>query len=150
MIEPSLSILIDRTSLALSPLEFSGQMDETVLGIVNYQPPALLQRLGYMQDHPDVDGSELTSQALQKTMLNFDWVRDNSATETQVQASYLEVLTALCQFSYTVTTQVSGAPPQVWVADPGDMTPAPRSYVDLLYRFPVYAVSIPVQPIPGA
>lgn len=147
MTDPTLTITIDRTSLSLSPLVLSGTVDGNALGVVSYQPPALQWRRGYMPDSADNHGSEVVSAAYQQAILGFDWVRDNDSTETQVQASRVEVAAALAQFSYTVTTQVSGAPAEVWSADPGDQVPSARTYSDLVYRNPVYAVSIPVYPI---
>lgn len=146
VVDPTLTISIDRTSLSLSPLVLSASLG-TTLGIVGYQAPALAWRLGYLPDSDDVHGSELQSAAYQQAILGFDWVRDGGATETQVAASYAEVAAAIGQFSYTVTTQVSGAPAQVWSADPGSMPASPRSYPDLVNRNPVYAVTIPVYPI---
>lgn len=147
MTDPTLTISIDRTSLALSALVLSATVDANPLGIVAYQPPAMQGRLAYMPDSVDVDGSEALGASWQQALLGFSWVRDNGSTETQVQASYAEVLAAIGQFEFTVTTQVSGAPAQVWSANRGSMFPAPRTYSDLTYRNPVYAVTIPVYPI---
>lgn len=149
-VDPTQTITIDRTGLELDPLVFSARLDGTVLGLVNYQPPAMISRLGYMPDHPDVDGSELTSASWQKALLNFDWMADQATTETIVQAAYYEVLAAIAQFSFLVTTKVSDAPEQIWTADRGSMTPAGRTLIDTQFLRPVYAVQIPVQPIPGA
>lgn len=147
MTDPTLTVTISRTSLSLSPLVLSAQIDGTTLGIVNYQPPATQWRIGYAPDSVDVHGSEPVSAAYQQAVLGFDWVRDNGATETQVQSSRKEVEAALAQFSYTVTTQVSGAPAEVWSANPGSQVPTARTYSNLTYRNPVYAVSIPVYPV---
>lgn len=146
MTDPTLTIAISRTSLSLAPLSFSGALDGTTLGIVGYQPPAMQSRVVYMPDSADVDGSEAIAATWQQSLLSFDWVREG-ATETQVQASFAEVLAAVGQFSYTVTTTVSGAPAQVWSADRGSVVPSARTYVDLEHRIPVYAVTIPVYPI---
>lgn len=147
MTDPTLTITVSRTSLSLSPLVFSAALDGTTLGIVGYQPASRLWRRGYMPDSVDSHGSELVSAAYQQAILGWDWVRDNGATETQVQASREEVAAALAQFSYTITTQVSGAPAEVWAADPGDQVPAARTFENLAHRNPVYAVSVPVYPI---
>lgn len=150
MIDPTLTISIDRTSLSLSPLTFSGAQDGTTLGIVEYLPPQLRSRVLYMPSSADVHGDEAIAASWQQSILGFDWTRDGVATETQIQASFAEVMAAIGQFSYTVTTQVSGAPAQVWAADMGSMTPSARNYIDLANLTPVYAVSIPVYPIAGA
>lgn len=146
MTDPTLTISIDRTSLSLSPLVFSASLG-TTLGILDYQPPAKQWRRGYAPDSADVHGSELLSAAYQQAILGFDWVRDGDSTETQVQASRVEVEAALAQFSYTVTTQVSGAPAEVWAADPGAQVPSARTYSNLRHRNPVFDVTIPVYPI---
>lgn len=152
MTSPTLTITIDRSSMAgaLEPLVFSGALDSNELGVVSYQPPALQRRVAYAPDSGDVDGSEAVSSSWQQSLLSFDWVRDAAASETQVQASYDEVAAALAQFSFTVTTKVSDAPSRVWSADSGSLVPSPRTYEDMANLNPVYAVTIPVQPIPGS
>lgn len=149
MTDPTLSISISRSAAAGGPtaLVFDAQPGAT-LGIVSYQPPALQQRIAYAPDSVDIHGSEAIGASYQQALLSFDWMRDGSTTETQLQASFAEVATALAQMSYTVTTQVSGAPAQVWAADPGSMVPAARTYVDLVNpNTVVYSVTIPVYPI---
>lgn len=146
MIDPTLTITVSRTALSLPDLVFSGRLG-TTLGVVNYQPAALLWRRDYMPDSADAHGSELVAASYQQAILGWDWVREDGSTETQVQASRKEVEAALAQFSYTITTQVSDAPAEVWSADPGDQTPSARTYEDLANSNPVYAVSVPVYPI---
>lgn len=152
MTDPTLTISIDRSSLpgSLAPLVFSAALDATPLGIVGYQPPADVPRYAYAPSSADVDGAELVAVAWEHTNLGFDWVADEAASEADVQTAYLEVRAALEQFSFPVTTQVDGAPAQVWTADRGGMNPSPRTYEDLLNHNPVYSVTIPVQPIPGS
>lgn len=152
MTDPTLTISVSRSVAAGGPtsLVFSGTIDANALGIVGYQPPSRLWRRTYMPDSADTHGSEPIGAAYQQAILGWDWVRDGDATETQVQASRDEVAAALAQFSYTVTTQVSGAPAEVWSAEPGDQVPSARSYEDLAHRNPVFAVTIPVYPIAGS
>lgn len=147
MTVPTLTITISRTSLSLSPLVLSGSIDANELGIVNYQPPARLANNTYAPDSVDVDGSEPIASSWQQSLLNFDWMPDQATSETEVQTSYADVVAALGQFSYTVTTQVSGAPAEVWSANRGSVTPPPRDYVDMAFLRPVYAVTIPVYPV---
>lgn len=141
------TITVSRASLSLPDLVFSMAYDGTPLGILSYQAPALLWRRNYMPDSVDTHGSELVSAAYQQAILGWDWIRDNGATEAQVQASRKEVEQALAQFSYTVTTQVNGAPAEAWSAEPGDQTPSARTYEDLANSNPVFSVSVPVYPI---
>jgi hypothetical protein len=147
MTDPTLTIIVSRTLLGLDPLEFSARLDGTTLGIVQFQPPASQSRNTYMPDSVDVTGSELIGSSEQQAIIGWDWVREIGSTETQVQASRLEVRAAIRQFAFTVTTQISGAPAEVWSADPGSQVPSARDYTNLANRNPVFAVTIPVYPI---
>lgn len=149
MTPASLTITISRTALSLPDLVFSGTDDANVLGIASYQQPALQPRFAMMPDSADVHGDEPFAWAYQQAVLGFDWFRAAGSTETEVQASRIEVATALAQFSFLVTTQVSGAPAEAWSARPGAQVPSARTYSDLTYANPVFAVSIPVYPIPS-
>lgn len=150
MVDPTLTISIDRTSLSLPPLVFSGTLDSNDLGVVDYQQPALQMRVGYVPDSVDRHGSQKNSAAYQQAILGWDWVADQAASETESQAAYLEVAAALAQFDYTITTQVSGAPAQVWDPDPGSVVPSSRTYEDLSNLTQVFAVTVPVYPIAGS
>ena len=149
MSDPTLTITLDRTSLGLGALVLSGSGTANPLGIVAYTPPALQQRIIYAPDAPGVHGSEALAASWQQAVLGFDWCRFDAATEAQVAASYDEVAEALGQFSFLVTTAVSDALAQTWAANAGSLVPSARTYSDLTYRNPVYAVSIPVYPIPS-
>ena len=151
MTDPTLTITIDRTSLSLSPLVLSGSADSNALGIVSYQAPPRLALVTYAPDSINITGSEALAAKLQHANLNFDWMCDTTDDETDMQAAYVEVAAALGQFSYLVTTQVSGAPAEVWSADMGSVTPPQRTYVDMVHPDAlVIAVTIPVYPIPGS
>lgn len=145
----TLTISIDRTSLSLSALVLSGAVDANDYGITSYSPPGLQQRRKQMPDADSVHGSEITGTAYQQAILGFSWVPDQATDETDVQAAYLEVAAAIGQFEFTVTTQVGGAPAQVWSANAGDIDLAggSRTYTDLEHSNPVYSVTIPVYPI---
>lgn len=152
MADIPVTITLDRSGLpgGLDPLVISGTFDGNALGLLSYQPPALVPRYGYAPDPADVDGSELISVAWEQTAIGFDWCREGS-TETELQAAYAEVAAAIGQFSFPVTTQVSDAPAQVWTADRGTMNPSTREYSDLVDPGTVvYAVAIPVHPIAGS
>lgn len=148
MTDPTLTISVSRTSLSLSPLVFSASLDGTALGIVGYQPPGRLARVTYAPDSVDVDGSEPIAASWQQAILGWDWISDLAASETVMQASYATVCAAIGQFSYTVTTQVSGAPAEVWKADRGSINRSPRTYIDLSHPTAVmHAITIPVYPV---
>lgn len=151
-VDPTQIIKIYRDTLPgdLDPLEFSARLDGRDLGIVTYQPPAMLPDYGYMVNHPDVDGSELTSVRWQQALLNFDWLRVTATTEAEIRAAYAEVLEAIAPIRFRVGTIVNDAEEEIWIADRGAMTPGPRDLVSTRYLCPVYSVAIPVNPIPGA
>lgn len=131
------------------PLVFSADLDGTLLGIVGYQAPARQGEVTYTTDSPRVTGSVAIASKWQQTVLGWDWVSDQAASESDVQAAFEEVAEALGQFTYTVTTQVAGAPAQAWKAYMGALVPSPRSYEDLANSNPVFAVTVPIYPIPG-
>lgn len=148
MIDPTFTLSIDRSALSLAPLVFSGSLDANDLGVVNYQAPAFQSRVTYAPDSMNVHGSEAIGGAWQQAILGFDWMLDEAANETAVTAAYAEVVAAVGQFSYAVTTTVSDASAQVWAADMGSIVPPRRTYVDLAHpNALVVAVSIPVYPI---
>lgn len=149
MTAPTVTITIDRSSLSLSDLTFVGS-GSSGYGLVSYQPPLMVARNTYAPSSRFTDGGELVGGAWEKTNIAFDWYALAASTETAVQAAFAAVVAAIGQFSFEVTTQVSGAPAQVWQADRGSMSPSQRTYVDLANHCPVYAVTIPVQPIPGS
>lgn len=153
MTDPTLTISLSRSTAAggPTPLLFSGALDGTALGVVNYQPPARQSRVTYAPDSIYVHGSEPIAASWQQAMLNFDWMLDSAADEAAVQAAYAEVVAAVGQFSYSVTTQINGAPAEVWAADMGSVVPPQRTFVDLAHPDAlVVAVTIPVYPIPGS
>lgn len=152
-INPTLTISIDRSSLpgSLSPLTFSAKRSGgTTRGIVAYQAPLAVPRNAFAPPNRFIDGNELLSSSWEQTSLAFDWVPVGATTEATVQAAYIEVLAAIGQFAFEVTTKVSDADGQVWSAYRGAMSPNPRTLLDLSHLCPVYPVVIPVQPIPGA
>ena len=152
MIVPTLTVAISRASLpgGLSPLLFTGSRDGAQLKIVGYQAPARVARITYAPDSVDVDGAEAIAAAWDQTNLGIDWAIHDAASETVLQTAYAEVAAAIGQFSYTVTTQVSGAPAEVWAADRGTLVPSARTYENLANISTVFALTIPVRPIPGS
>ena len=151
MIDPTLTISIDRTSLSLTPLLFSGSLDGTTLGITDYAPPAEVARITYMPDSAHIHGSEPIGAALQQGVLEFAWMRVGATTETQIASALTEVRAAIRRLEFTVTTQVNGAAAEAWRGVYGSMELAGtrRDPVSLKHLVPVYAVSIPVYPIAG-
>lgn len=149
MTAPTLTITISQTG---DDLVLSGTPNVGDLGVTRYSPPALQSRLVYMPDSASVDGSEATAASWQQALLTFDWVPDTATDEGDVAASYADVVAAIAQFEFTVTTQVSDAAAEVWSANRGSIVLAggSRDYTSLVNKNPVYTVTIPVYPIPGA
>ncbi|HKY58311.1 MAG TPA: hypothetical protein VJL80_09760 [Aeromicrobium sp.] len=155
MSDPTLSITISRTLVAGSPapLALSGHDSAATLWVVRFRPPAKIRRNEYAEQGSPFHGSELTGSSLDHGLLGFHFTVNGAASETALQAAVDEMETALAQPWYDVTTQISGAPPQVWEADPGSCEIAgegEREYLDLANLNTVYAVTIPVYPIPGS
>lgn len=154
MVDPTLTVSISRTVAAggPTPLLFSARLDGTTLGIVEFAPPGRVRRHSYAGDSAYTHGAELVASALQQAVLGLSWMRVGATTEAQIQTSYDEVAAALDQQTYTVTVTVNGAAARVWSADPGSMELAANRLdrVSMQHLVPVYAVSIPVYPIPGA
>jgi hypothetical protein len=148
----ALQVSIDRTSLSLATLVLPGSRDGSGMHLVAYSPPALQARTAYMPDAPGIHGSEAVSWSWQQALLSFN-VKMTAATETALRANYLALVAAISQFpSFTVTTILSGAAAEVWTANPGSIQlvdPAGRTPGDVHNLNPVYAVTIPVYPIPG-
>lgn len=151
ILDPTLTVSMTRTLLpgSLPPLEFSATLDGTTLGIAGFQRPGAIARNGYAPANRFMDGLAATSSAWEKASLGLDWFADLAETETDNQAAYNEVWACIGQFRFLITTKVSDAPAQVWIADRGSMSPNPLTYLDMVYPGPVYPVTIPVHPIPG-
>lgn len=147
------TVTIDRTSLSKAALVISGANDGTTLGLTACQPPSKVARITYAPDHPDMDGSVALSATWQQALLGFNVVTDQAPDEATVAAQIAELTEALSQFGYLVTTQVGNAPAEVWSAQRGSIALASsdgRAFSDLRDHNPVYSVTIPVYPIPGA
>lgn len=153
MTVPTMTISVARVVDAggPDPLTYSAADDDIPLGIVSYQAPAHVNLVVYAPDTGSVAGSEATGASLQHALLQWDWMCDTAEDEADMQAAYTEACAAVDQFAYEVTTQVNGAPAQVWQADSGTVTPPARTFVDLDHPDAlVMSITIPVYPIPGS
>lgn len=155
MSDPTLSITISRALVAGAPadLTLSGHDNAVTLWVVRFRPPASIRRNEYAQNRSRFHGSELTGSSLDQGLLGFHFTHSSATSETVLQAAVEEMEAALAQPYYDVTTQISGAPPRVWEADPGSCEIAgdgEREYLNLANLDTVYAVTIPVYPIPGS
>lgn len=151
--DPGLRIKVLRTSLSLPELVFQGTRIEGTLGAIQLSPPARQSRIGYAPDSGNIHGSEPISWSEQQSILGWSWFDDYADDESANQASFDEVWAAITQFpEYLIKTKVSDAAEQVWKAQPGSMNLAAnsRTFFDLTSGHPVYAITVPVFPIPGA
>src|SRR5690349_17328362 len=133
MTAPTLTITISHSP---SNLVLSGTPGTGNYGVTRYAPPALQQRIGYMPTAGDIHGDEATSQSWQQSLLSFDWCPDTATNEAGVATAYADVVAAISQFSFTVTTKVSDASAEVWAANGGSIALAgtSRDYPDLAHH----------------
>ncbi len=149
MPEPTFTISIDRTSMSLAALTFSGTPGVGELGIVrdSYQEPQLQPRLRTV-GADDIHGERTQAWKWQQTILAFDVVTDASATEAESRALVAEIRAAVSRLSYAVTVTVNGATAEVWACTVGSANYRDaRMYADLVDHNPVVSVSIPCHPV---
>lgn len=150
MVDPSLVLTIDRSSLSLSPLVMSAtRSDATDLGVVSWREPAMQSRLILAPESRLIAGDQMIGSTLQQTLLSFQVMPLDAASESEVRTVIEALMTAVCrQPSFTVTDAISGAPDRTWSCNPGSVIPdSDRSLVDLKHLVPVWSVSIPAYPI---
>lgn len=147
MVDPTLVITIDRTSLELPPLVLSGAPGSE-LGITDYTEPAEQTRVEYAPQSRIVHGATSIGAALQQTILPFSFLTLVD-TETESRALVAQVRAAVAQTpTFQVTVSVSDAPDETWTCDPGSVTSiGSRTRVNLMYPRPIFAVDIPCYPI---
>jgi hypothetical protein len=140
------SLSIDRTGLSLSALVFTGADGDT-RGLVELGEPARLGRVTYAAPSPWLHGSQSIAGVWEHTNLNA-MVRLEAASAAALQTLKDELVAAVGQFSYTVTTTVNGVV-KAWAADMGSVSLAgdSLSYENLRRNVEVYRVTIPVYPI---
>lgn len=147
MPEPTLTITI---SQAGDDLVLSGTPGVGDYGIIEYTEPASMAQSVYGADSPYTHGSEALAGRWVQAVLSFDWCPDTAEDEADVATTKAAVAAAIGQFKFTVITQVSDAAAEAWSADMGSIIPSPRTFTNLTHHNPVYRVTIPVHPVPGA
>lgn len=146
MVDPSLAISIDRTSLSLSPLVF-GCSGDVELAITDYREPAEQSRVGYAPSSEFVDGDLALSTSLQQTILPWSFFTD-VATEAAGRLLLAQVRAAVRQFEFNTTVTVNGSPAETWLCNAGSVTPETgRDYMNLRDADPTWAVALPCYPI---
>lgn len=148
-----LTIAISRTGLpgGLGPLVLSAEDDANPLGITAYSSPGRIGRVTYLPDEPDIHGSIPQAGSLQQGVISFG-VLATAASESVMRSLIGPLEQALGQLNYTVTETIGDAAPRVYPAVMGSIelaNNAGRTYEDLRDSDPVYAVTIPVYPIPS-
>lgn len=147
MVDPSLTISIDRTSLGEAPLVLSAAPGSE-LGITDYAEPAMLARVSYAPASRIVHGEMSLGWAWQQTVLPFSFSTfvDTEAESRALVASVLAAVTQAPTFEVTVT--ISDAAAETWVCDPGSLAPSgSRTRPDMQRARPVWAVSLPCYPV---
>lgn len=143
----SLLIEIDRASLSLADLVLSADNDVNELGVTNYVEPAMQARIRYAPSSDYVHGDVALAVAYQQSLLRFDVITDQAATETESRALLAVLKTALRQRQFNVTVTVDDADPEVWACVAGSIAPAEgRTFADLRDHDPEWTVTIPCHP----
>ena len=148
ILDPTLTISVDRTSLGLPPLVFGGTTgDGNVWGILP----------GYTQPGLDVDEvtassplthSEVTTRWKYRRALHQFDAFPNVATPSALTAAKAELRAALGRTSYNVTVVENGES-TTWACNVGRIQPSPIDYPELKYLQPAYSLTIPCYPIAG-
>ena len=143
----TLSISIDRTSLGLGPLVFSGNDDANVWGILpGYQQPGLEPETR-VATSPFTHGEVATRFKWRQAMHQFD-AFPSVASAAAMTTAENEVRAALGRLSYTVTVNNNGQV-TTWDAQPGSFVPSPIDWPELDGLYPAYSITIPCYPIAG-
>lgn len=147
MVDPTLVISIDRTSLSLPPLVFSATYGDGELGIVDYTEPAMQPRIRYAADSDYEDGSEPRGRTWQQTILGWDFVTDQVVSETESRALVAEVRAAITPLRFLVEVTVAGAPTETWRCNTGSLPAVARKRPDLVDHNAVWPLSLPCHPV---
>lgn len=147
MVDPTLTISIDRTALSLPPLVFVGS-GEGSLGVVDYREPAMQPRVRFAPSSDFIHGDVPLSWSWQQTLLDWAFFTDVES-EAESRALLAEVRAAVTQgLSFMVSVSVSGAPAESWSCSPGPLVPeSGRTYENLRDSDPVWSLSLPCYPI---
>lgn len=148
MTNPTLTISVDRTSMSLSPLVFSGTVGSGYLALSEYQEPVLTPQIRYATPSDYENDDDALSFRLGESILGWSFFTDATATEQASRDLVASVQAALLRISYTVTVTVNGATPEIWTCKPGTVTPVgKRTYGDLLDHNPEFQVTVPCHPV---
>lgn len=97
----------------------------------------------------DGDGEMPLSWSWQQSILGFNVVKNDAATEAAMRLKIAELVTAVGRLSFEITVTVGDAPAETWTAEgAGSVVPVGgRTYTDMRHHDPVWSVAIPVHPI---
>jgi hypothetical protein len=105
-------------------------------------------RVAYAPESDWAHGSVPLSWSWQQTMLNFEVAAIDASSESAARSAHADLLEAVTQWAFLVTTTVSDSPAETWTCHPGSVTPGgPRSYVDLRHFINVWVVTVPCYPV---
>lgn len=153
MIDPDLTLKADRSLLpgAPAPLELHGRTGSGLYVVTAWSPPALISHTTYAPPNPFVDGQEPVGTAWETALASFTYFADVD-TETDAKAARADLVAAISQFAWDLTSIESDAPGEVWHCERGSIrleNDEGRTFADMANTHPHYRVTIPCYPIPG-
>jgi hypothetical protein len=144
----TISISVDRTSLALSPLVFSGRRDGTARGITSYDEPAMIVRNRYATTSDYEDGDTIRGSSLQQTILAWSFITPEATSEQNHRQLVAEVREAVGQLQFEVTVTLDGADAETWLCDRGNVAAvAGRTLIDVRLHLAEWSIVLPCYPV---
>ena len=147
MSEPTVTVSVDRTSMILGPLVFSGTPGDGQYGLSEYQEPTVTPTIRYATPSDFENDDDALGFRLGESILGWSFFTDGAASEQESRNLVAAVRYALLRISYEVTVTIDGSTPEVWTCKPGVVTPAKRTYADLVAYNPVFQVTVPCHPV---
>lgn len=120
----------------------------TVLGVIDYQEPALQARVKSLPSD-DVHGDLPLAWSWQQTILGWDVAAMSSASEQETRDALAELRAAITQgLNFAVTVTVGDADPETWTCQPGALSPTAGRTSSNLRRFnDPWSVTLPCYPV---
>lgn len=141
------SLAIDRTSMSLSALVFSGSSGST-FGLMDLSEPTMLARTEYASAARFIEGAVAVASTWDLTAIGAV-VEIDAASDAAFKTAYLEVVAALKRLSYNVTITKNGTASVYQSQGRGTLSPAKNlDKLDLDRKAQLYNLTIPVHPVP--
>jgi hypothetical protein len=148
--DPTLVISIDRSDMVGAPaaLTFSATPAAGEYGITEYTEPIVAPANIYATPSDYEDGERIRGARWQNTILSWDFVTDEAATEQESRNLIADVRAAISRLRYVVTVTADGATGEGWVVQGyGTLSPnGSRTRANLLDHDPIWGLSLPVHP----